>query len=131
MQRPKWSSFYLQLDPVWSYELFGTGLYLGRAPRTNETLPDFCEWCRVTRHPRVFRGLTGCQRTPREWGVTSYPIHVDTFSTPPNPLIVKGMDSNGQNRRGVTWTEETILDSANTTKMSTIRLINVIGCEDC
>ena len=35
---------------------------LGRAPRTKETLPDFCEWCRVTRHPRVFRGLTGCQR---------------------------------------------------------------------
>ena len=39
-------------------------LYLGRAPRTNETLPDFREWCRVTRHPRVFRGLTGCQQTP-------------------------------------------------------------------
>ena len=35
-------------------------LYLGRAPRTKETLPDFCEWCRVTRYPRVFRGLTGC-----------------------------------------------------------------------
>ena len=49
----------------------GQVLYLGRAPRTNETLPDFREWCRVTRHPRVLRGLTGCQRTPREWGVTS------------------------------------------------------------
>ena len=24
---------------------------LGRAPRTKETLPYFCEWCRVTRHP--------------------------------------------------------------------------------
>ena len=36
---------------------------LGRAPRTKETLPDFREWCRVTRHPRVFRRLTGCQRT--------------------------------------------------------------------
>ena len=35
---------------------------LGRAPRTNETLPDFREWCRVTRHSQVFRGLTGCQR---------------------------------------------------------------------
>ena len=23
---------------------------LGRAPRTKETLPDFREWCRVTRH---------------------------------------------------------------------------------
>ena len=37
---------------------------LGRAPSTKETLPDFHEWCRVTRHPRVFRGLTGCQRDP-------------------------------------------------------------------
>ena len=43
---------------------------LGRAPRTKETLPDFHEWCRVTRHPQVFRGLTGCQRTPGFWGVT-------------------------------------------------------------
>ena len=40
----------------------GQVLYLGRAPRTNETLPDFREWCQVTRHSRVFRGLTGCQR---------------------------------------------------------------------
>ena len=39
-------------------------LYFGRAPRTKETLPDFCEECRVTRHSRVFRGLMGSQRTP-------------------------------------------------------------------
>ena len=43
--------------------LFGTGviqvLYLDRAPRTKETLPDFREKCRVTRHSRVFRWLTG------------------------------------------------------------------------
>ena len=37
---------------------------LGRAPRTKDTLSDFHEWCRVTRHPRVFRGLMGCQWTP-------------------------------------------------------------------
>ena len=37
---------------------------LGRAPRTKETLPDFLKWRRVTRHPLVFRGLTGSQRTP-------------------------------------------------------------------
>ena len=43
---------------------------LGRASRTKETLPDFREWCRVTRPPRIFHGLTGCQRTPRFWGVT-------------------------------------------------------------
>ena len=46
-------------------------LYLGRAPRTKETLPDFYEWHRVTRHPLVFRGLTGSQWTPGNWGVTS------------------------------------------------------------
>ena len=39
-------------------------LYMGRAPRTKETLPDFREKCRVTRHSRVFRELTGSQRTP-------------------------------------------------------------------
>ena len=38
-------------------------LYLGRAPRTKETLPDFLKWRRITRHPLVFRGLTGSQRT--------------------------------------------------------------------
>ena len=43
-------------------ENVGTGCTLGRAPRTKETLPDFRAWCRVTRHPRVFYGLTGCQR---------------------------------------------------------------------
>ena len=52
----------------------GTGyiqvLYFGRAPRTKETLPDFHEWGRVTRYPLVFRGLTGSQRTPGNWGVT-------------------------------------------------------------
>ena len=45
-------------------------LFLGRAPRTKETLPDFLKWRRVTRPPLVFRGLTGSQRTPGKWGVT-------------------------------------------------------------
>ena len=45
--------------------------YLGRAPRTKETLPDFLKWRRVTRHPLVFRRLTGSQRTPGFWGVTN------------------------------------------------------------
>ena len=60
--------------------LFGTGkcrfiqvLYLGRAPRTKETLPDFLKWCRVTRHPLIFRGLTGSQRTP-EFGASQLGI---------------------------------------------------------
>ena len=38
---------------------------MGRAPRIRETLPDFRESCQVTRHSRVFHGLTGSQRTPR------------------------------------------------------------------
>ena len=45
-------------------------LLLGRAPRIKETLPDFLKWRWVTRHPLVFRGLTGCQQTPGFWGVT-------------------------------------------------------------
>ena len=52
--------------------LFGTGLFLSRAPHTKETLPDFRESCRVARHSQVFRGLTGSQRTPRFWGVTAW-----------------------------------------------------------
>ena len=35
--------------------VIGIGCVLGRAPCTKETLPDFHEWCRVTRRPRVFR----------------------------------------------------------------------------
>ena len=45
-------------------------MYLGRAPRTKETLPDFVKWCGVTRQSLVFRGLTGSQQTPGKWGVT-------------------------------------------------------------
>ena len=43
--------------------LFGTGfiqvLYLGRAPSTKETLPDFRANCRVTRHSLVFPRVDG------------------------------------------------------------------------
>ena len=38
--------------------------YLGRALRIKKTLLNFLKWRRVTRHPLVFRGLTGSQRTP-------------------------------------------------------------------
>ena len=47
--------------------MIGTGCILGRAPRTKDTLPNFHEWCRVTRHPRIFRGLTSCQRDLTTW----------------------------------------------------------------
>ena len=52
------------------WDRFMQVMYLGRAPRTKETLPDFLKWRQVTRHPLVFRGLTGSQRTPGIWGVT-------------------------------------------------------------
>ena len=61
----------------------GTGfmkiLYLGRAPRTKETLPDFREKCRVTRHSRAFRGLTGSQRTPG-FGASQVLLYTPTVS---------------------------------------------------
>ena len=72
MQGPKWPLFYSHIDPLWSLLIIGTCCTLGRAPRTKETQPDFREWCRVTRHPRVFRELTGCQRTPRFWSVIAW-----------------------------------------------------------
>ena len=50
MQGPKWPLFYLHVDPVWSLLMLGQVCTLGRASRTKETLPDFHEWCRVTRH---------------------------------------------------------------------------------
>ena len=73
MQGPKWPVLliiivYETLCGHWC--CLGQVLFLGRAPRTKETLLDFRERCRVNRHSRVFRGLMGCQRTPRFWGVT-------------------------------------------------------------
>ena len=47
-------------------------LYLGRASCTKESLPDFREKCRLTRHSRVFHELTGSQQTPGIWGVTAW-----------------------------------------------------------
>ena len=53
--------------------------FLGKAPRTRETLPDFRESCRVARHSRVFRGLTSSQRTPGFWGVTVWYQSIGTI----------------------------------------------------
>ena len=57
---------YLSYDVDW--DKLGT---LGRAPHTRETLSDFRELCRVTRHSRVFHRLTSCQRTPGFLGLTN------------------------------------------------------------
>ena len=73
---PKWS-FYSCCDYI---GLLGIGfmqvLYLGKAPRKKETLPDFLKWRRVTRHPLVFRGLPGSQRTP---GFGASQLFLDTL----------------------------------------------------
>ena len=78
--------------------MFGTGyiqiLYLGRAPRTKETLPDFRQKCRVIRHSRVFHGLTGSQRTPGFWGVT-YTIFSKEHGFASQDSLVIGSDDWG------------------------------------
>ena len=66
MQGPKWPVLliiivYETLCGHWC--CLGQVLYLSRGPRTKG------ERCQVNRHSRVFRWLTGCQRTPRFWGV--------------------------------------------------------------
>ena len=76
MQGPKWPFLLILIvygPCVVIVNLLGQVCTFGRAPRTKETLPDFRERFRVTRHSRVFHGLTGCQRTPRFWGVTVSP----------------------------------------------------------
>ena len=61
------------LNGPWIYCYIGC--VLGKAPRTKETLPEFCEnmdpdkWdptmrYRVTRNPLEFHRLTCCQRNP-------------------------------------------------------------------
>ena len=65
MQGPKRPLFYSHLDPVWSLYMVGTSYVPWvELPVQRRLCPIFHEWCWVTRHPRVFRGLTGSQRTP-------------------------------------------------------------------
>ena len=68
MYGPKWTCLLMYMSHEIGVE---TGCSLGRAPRTNETLSDFHEWCRVTRHPGLFRRLMGFQRTLGFWGFTT------------------------------------------------------------
>ena len=72
MHGPKWPILLAYEPGVVVVNFWDRFCTLGRTPRTKETLPDFREWCRVTRHPRVFHRLTGCQRTPENWGVTQF-----------------------------------------------------------
>ena len=72
---------YIYIAYIVDWDRFIQVLYLGRAPRTKETLPNFLKWRRVTQPPLVFRGLTGSQRTPGFWGVTEI-----TFDTESNRI---------------------------------------------
>ena len=73
--------------------LLGQVCTLGRAPHTKKTLPDFHEWCRVTRHPRIFRRLTGCQRTPRVLGVTILQMRKSSMRTESILIVFHMKDS--------------------------------------
>ena len=69
---------------------------MGRDSRTKETLPDFLKWPRVTRHPLVFRGLTGSQQTPGFWGVTKAMLTKILRSSPgsrnaQSVILIKGI----------------------------------------
>ena len=87
----KWTlrgHFYSYVDPVWSLYNIRIGCHEIAQVVFWVELPvqrrlcsilikswvlgkgDSIEWCRVTQHPQIFRGLTGCQRTPGIWGVT-------------------------------------------------------------
>ena len=69
---PKWL-FYSYCEYI---GLFGTGIcrycIWVELPIQRRLCPIFVKKCRVTRHSRVFRGLTGSQRTPGFWGVTAW-----------------------------------------------------------
>ena len=99
---------------------------MGRAPRTKETLPDFLKWRRVTRHPLVFRELTGSQRTPRVWGVTleirttiastahtQYDQVVEAAVRVERSMGLKSQatPSQGHKRSGSTWVQEVPVSS--------------------
>ena len=66
--------------------MIGTGCTLGRASCSKKTLPNFHECCRVTQHPRIFRGLTGYQLILGNWGVTKVEHQVPSGLL--NPITV-------------------------------------------
>ena len=75
MHEPKWPFLLAHESGVVVVDGWDRFCTLGRAPRTKKTMPDFREWCRVIRHPRVFRRLTGCQRDTPVLG-----CHIHHFS---------------------------------------------------
>ena len=61
-------------------------LYLGRAPRTKETLPNFRDKCRSPDIHECFRGLTDSQRTPR-FGASHWEIKGFGFRKCPRDFL--------------------------------------------
>ena len=91
----KWAlcgHFYSYMDPVWSLYNIGTSSHVIAQVAFWVELPiqmilypifvkswvpgkgDSMVWCRVTRHPRIFHGLTNCQRTLGSRGVTYFEL---------------------------------------------------------
>ena len=76
-------SILLMLRPLMSYDYTVIQVvYWVELLEPKETLLNFCEnmdpdkwdttmWYRVIRNPQEFHGLTGYQRDPRIWGVTT------------------------------------------------------------
>ena len=56
-------------------------------------------WCQVTRHPRIFRGLTGCQQTPGIWDVTDKVSVFDTYTESTMGRMKFVESENGEKRR--------------------------------
>ena len=65
MYGPKWP-FLLILNCIWTQcgrcQNLGQVVPWVELPVQRRLCPIFHEWCRVIRHPQIFRGLTGCQR---------------------------------------------------------------------
>ena len=63
----------LDVDPVWSLLIVGTGFVPWvEHPVQRRLCPILVSGVGVTRHPRVFRGLMGCQRETPVFGVTTW-----------------------------------------------------------
>ena len=68
MQGPKWTLFTLIWTLCGCWMCWDMLCTKGRVPRTKETLPDFRERCRVTRHSRVFSRVDGQSTDPKDLG---------------------------------------------------------------
>ena len=72
MQGPKWPLFYSHVNLLWSLLIVGTGFVLWvELPVQRRLCPIFVSGVGLPDIHEYSAGLTGCQRTPRFWGVTN------------------------------------------------------------